>query len=70
MGLFKTIGCDVKTADAGRSCTDFNECQGICVAPGGKETGDSATGTCSAYMANFGNVSQVINGKVENSNVE
>lgn len=62
--------CDLKTTDSGRVCSDSSECQGSCVAPEGVEGGLKTIGTCSAYMANFGNVRLVEHGKVELLNVE
>jgi len=62
--------CDLKTADAGKECNDSTQCQGACLAPAGVAAGSRATGTCSVYLANFGNVSLITNGKVESVNVE
>jgi hypothetical protein len=62
--------CDLKTNDSGRTCTDSKQCQGACLAPAGVATGAVATGSCSPYVANFGNVGLVTDGKVEQVNVE
>jgi hypothetical protein len=62
--------CDLKTKDAGRACTDSKYCQGVCLAPEEAAHGSSAIGNCSAYVANFGNVGIITDGKVERLNVE
>jgi hypothetical protein len=62
--------CDLKTTDAGKACTDTTHCQGICLAPADAANGATAAGSCSPYVANFGNVSLVVDGKVEHRNVE
>lgn len=62
--------CDIKATDSRKSCTDSNACQGICVAPKSSEPGSRATGKCSAYLSNFGNIRQVSGGTVEELNVE
>ena len=62
--------CDLKAVDAGKACSDSNQCQGACLAPADATTGSVAPGSCSPYLANFGNVGLVTNGKVEQVNVE
>ena len=62
--------CDLKATDSGKTCTDSSQCQGACLAPATAAAGAAATGSCSAYLANFGNVSLVTNGVVEQLNVE
>jgi hypothetical protein len=62
--------CDLKATDSGKVCSDSNECQGSCAAPDGVANGVKAMGTCSANVANFGNVRLVEHGKVELLNVE
>ena len=62
--------CDLKTTDAGKACTDSNQCEGVCLAPAEAVSGNRATGSCSAYLANFGNVLLVNDGIVEQINVE
>ena len=69
LGL-QSMGCNVKTADSGKVCSDSNDCQGECLAPAGSGNGDKAKGTCSAYTANFGRVSRVEHGTVVWLNVE
>ena|SRR6218665_1890633 len=62
--------CDIKTNDSGKSCTDSSQCEGSCLAPGKAGPGTATAGSCSTYVANFGNVTQVKNGKVEQINVD
>ena len=62
--------CDLKTKDSGKSCTDSSQCEGSCLAPSKATPGTAAAGSCSEYVANFGNVTQVSNGKVEQINVD
>ncbi|MDE2157230.1 MAG: hypothetical protein KGJ32_15300 [Xanthomonadaceae bacterium] len=62
--------CDLKAADSGKACSDSSECQGSCVAPDNIASGAKASGTCSAYVSNFGNVKIVEHGKVVLLNVE
>ena len=78
-GNWRTLGlaypgkpkvCDLKTTDSGKVCSDSNQCQGSCVAPAGAASGIKTVGSCSAYVANFGNIGLVEHGKVELLNVE
>ena len=48
-GRAQTEMCDMPAMDAGNSCTDSSQCQGLCLA---SET--SSTGTCSPRTVNFG----------------
>ena len=41
--------CDLPAIDAGKSCTDSSQCQGLCFA-----SGTPSTGTCSPRTLNFG----------------
>ena len=70
MGLFQNVGCDIRTTDAGRACTDSSQCQATCLGPNGVHAGDRVIGACSAYVANFGNITKIENGKVVLLNVE
>ncbi|WP_143526018.1 hypothetical protein [Rhodanobacter sp. C05] len=69
LGLF-SVGCNVKTTDSGKICSNSNDCQGVCLAPAGSGNGDKAKGTCSAYTADFGRTSRVEHGKAVWLNVE
>ena len=62
--------CDLKASDAGKVCTDSTQCQGACLAPPGAVSGGAATGACSAYLTNAGNLLLVTDGVVERLNVE
>jgi hypothetical protein len=62
--------CDLKATDSGKTCSDSSECEGSCVAPDSVASGVKASGTCSAYVADFGNVKRVEHGKVVLLNVE
>lgn len=62
--------CDLRASDEGQPCTDTSECQGECLAPSSAFDGVQATGRCSAFLANFGDVLRVSHGKVEPINVE
>jgi len=70
MGVFRNVGCDIKTTDAGKTCSDSSQCQASCLGPKGSKAGDHVVGSCSAYVANFGNVVTVENGKAVLLNVE
>ena len=39
----------MKTADAGKACTDSQQCQGTCVAPDGAVSGTKIVGRCSDH---------------------
>ncbi|NKF24114.1 hypothetical protein G7Y82_17515 [Solimonas sp. C16B3] len=62
--------CDLKTTDAGNVCSDSSECQGSCRAPEHVAVGLEASGTCSAYASNFGNILVVEHGSVRSLTVE
>jgi hypothetical protein len=70
MGFFRNVGCDIKTTDAGKSCSDSSQCRASCLGPKGALAGSAVAGSCSAYLANFGNVVTVENGKAVLLNVE
>jgi hypothetical protein len=62
--------CDLKTSDSGKRCFDSSECEGSCIAPDHIQSGHTASGLCSEYVSNFGNLRLVEDGKVELLNVE
>ena len=62
--------CDLKATDSGKVCSDSSECQGSCVTPDSIASDSKASGTCSAYVSDFGNVKLVEHGKVVLLNVE
>jgi len=38
--------CNLPTSDAGKECTDSNECESFCQAPNGIEPGSKTNGRC------------------------
>lgn len=62
--------CDIKTTDDGTTCSDSDQCQGSCMASEQTAPGTSATGKCSAYVANFGSLSFVERGRVVHYHIE
>lgn len=67
-GRMQTLQCVVTYADAGRRCTDGDQCQGDCrvgevtAAP---PAGAAATGQCQADSSRFGCYTTVEGGKAE-----
>lgn len=59
--------CVIRYADAGKSCTDGDQCQGDCRIEGnlGTPSGSAATGQCSASSSPFGCYTRVEDGKAE-----
>lgn len=45
--------CVITTTDAGKSCADSDECQGICLAPKNSTRGSSWRGTCSKHVVEY-----------------
>ncbi len=62
--------CDLKASDAGAVCTDSDSCEGVCLAPEGVAVVARATGQCSAYLINRGNLTTVEKGRAQTLNVE
>ncbi len=48
-GLAQTDMCDLPATDAGKSCIDSSQCQGLCLA-----SDTPSTGACSPRTVNFG----------------
>lgn len=48
VGMFGTPACVKPFPDAGKTCSDESECQGICKAPENAALGSHSTGTCQA----------------------
>ena len=48
-GRAQTDMCDLPAIDAGKSCTDSSQCQGLCLA-----SATPSTGACSPRTVNFG----------------
>jgi hypothetical protein len=55
-GLNQTLMCDMPAADAGKQCTNSDQCEGLCLAPPGVDlrTGTDGFGQCSPRQINFG----------------
>ncbi len=51
--MFGMASCVEPFADAGKSCGDESDCEGICVAPPGAEVGDHVSGACHADTASL-----------------
>ena len=68
-GRMQTLQCVVSYADAGKRCTDGDDCQGDCrveEADGGFPTaGAAAVGRCQATSSRFGCYTTVENGRAE-----
>lgn len=60
----KSAVCDLKTSDAGKSCSDSKDCEGSCFAPKNSKVGNTSKGTCSDYRLNYGNQLLIENGNV------
>lgn len=67
VGRMQTLQCVIRYADAGKRCTDGDDCQGDCrvegamVLPAGRE----ATGVCAADSNRFGCITTIESGKAE-----
>jgi hypothetical protein len=46
--------CLLRTADAGKACSDSEQCEGLCLAPQGSADGATVAGACSADTNRFG----------------
>lgn len=67
-GRMQTLRCVVSYADAGRPCTDGDQCQGDCrveEAEGTPRDGAAAAGRCQANSSRFGCYTTVENGRAE-----
>jgi len=67
-GRMQTVRCVISYADAGRRCTDGDQCAGDCRIPdvaGAPTAGANATGQCSASSSRFGCYTTVEGGKAE-----
>ena len=60
--------CVVPYADAGKACTDGDQCEGKCIAEGavGTPPGETTTGICQRDDKLFGCFGEVENGRIEN----
>jgi hypothetical protein len=62
--------CDLKATDARVKCDDSKDCEGVCMAEESAQIGSKASGQCSPYVLNFGNLRLIKSGVVELLNVE
>jgi hypothetical protein len=69
-GLFQIVGCSMKTADGGKTCTDSDQCQGTCLAPDRAISGTHVIGRCSDHEPLFGTFNYVEHGVAVNIAVE
>ena len=68
VGRMQTMQCVVRYADAGRRCTDGDQCAGDCRVSDSKaplREGDTAVGQCQANSNGFGCFTRVEDGKAE-----
>ncbi|MFA4950006.1 hypothetical protein [Brevundimonas sp.] len=67
-GRLQSLQCVVSYADAGRRCTDGDDCQGDCrigEVNGAPDAGSAAVGQCQANSTRFGCYTTVEGGKAE-----
>lgn len=64
VGISLTESCIFKMKDAGKICSDKNQCEGSCIAPDDSKPGDKSTGKCSGYDTVTGCHSFISNGIV------
>lgn len=67
-GRMQTVRCVVTYADAGRRCTDGDDCAGDCRVEDGTDTpaaGTNAVGQCQVNSSRFGCYTTVEGGKAE-----
>ena len=67
-GRMQSLQCVVSYADAGRRCTDGDDCQGDCRVEevnGTPDAGSAAVGQCQANSSRFGCYTTVESGKAE-----
>lgn len=67
-GRMQSLQCVVSYADAGRRCTDGDDCQGDCRVEevnGTPDAGSAAVGQCQANSSRFGCYTTIESGKAE-----
>ncbi len=62
LGRLPAKRCLLKTADAGKACSDSAQCEGGCLAPAGTADGAQVAGTCSIDNNPFGCTQRVRDG--------
>ncbi|WGM32081.1 hypothetical protein [Brevundimonas sp. NIBR11] len=67
VGRMQSVQCIIAYADAGKRCTDGDQCQGDCLAPAASAipAGQAATGQCAADSNRFGCATRVEDGKAD-----
>ena len=65
VGRMQSMQCVIAYADAGKTCTDGDQCQGDCRIEGndGLDAGSSVTGQCQASSNGFGCFTRVEDGR-------
>jgi putative hemolysin len=67
VGRLQSVQCVIAYADAGKRCTDGDQCGGDCLLPEGTtvEAGAAAVGQCAATSNRFGCATRVEDGKAD-----
>lgn len=67
VGRMQTLQCVIHYADAGKRCTDGDQCQGDCVSStlGGDQTPPATSGQCAADSNRFGCRTTIENGRAQ-----
>jgi hypothetical protein len=62
----ETLMCDMPATDAGKQCTNSDQCEGLCLAPPGVDlrTGTDGFGQCSPRQINFGCKTRIEDGSI------
>jgi len=68
-GALNTPTCIVTYADAGRPCTDGDDCQGDCRVPYGTRVEGPVSGVCQADSNPYGCRTNVENGRIDPASV-
>jgi Family of unknown function (DUF6174) len=63
-GDMRRFICNLRTHEAGKACTDNQQCKGYCAAPDGAASGQEVAGECSAYVQRVNGTLTVVDGKV------
>ena len=62
LGKVPVKQCLRQTTDAGKACTDTEQCEGLCIAPEGTVDGAQVGGQCSTDTNRFGCRQRVVGG--------
>ncbi len=63
LGMSPTPSCNWVAVDAGKTCTDQNDCQGTCIATSYQSATQTTIGTCTQMVWTVGCQSIVVNGQ-------